>query len=126
MASRLLSFTYGAFGAVFVLVAAAIVVPQFSDYRSRAQAGYMLATAEPLQRAVEALATANRTLQGSGTGVSMAPTFFEATVHPDGVIVLHNRNGSGQVIVLQPTLKSSSVTWQCIGGSARDVPENCR
>lgn len=126
MASRLGSFALGALGAITVLLAVAIVVPLYSDYRSRAQASEMLAIAQPLQRAVEAHAVASRTLQGAGAGIKMAPAFFDSTVLWDGTIVLRNRNSFGQVIVLQPTLKEGSVTWQCAGGSARDVPTHCR
>ena len=126
MASRLGSFTWGAFGAIAVLLAVAIVAPLYTDYRSRAEASDMLVIAEPLQRAVEAHAAASHTLQGSGAGVKMAPAFFYATVLWDGTIVLRNPNSFGQVIVLQPTLKAGSVTWQCAGGPARDVPPQCR
>jgi hypothetical protein len=56
----------------------------------------------------------------------MAPQFFDAIVQQDGIIILRNRNAVGQVVVLQPTLSGSSVTWRCIGGSARDVPARCK
>jgi hypothetical protein len=125
MASRFRSFAWGALGAFLVLVAAAIVVPQYSDYRSRADADNMLVIVQPLQQEVEAHAAASHSLQGSGSGVKMAPQFFDAIVQQDGVIVLHGHS-FGQVIVLMPTLSSGKVTWRCLGGSAGDVPPSCR
>jgi hypothetical protein len=126
MASRLGSFSWGALGAIVVLVAAAIVVPQYSDYRSRAEAYNMLVIAEPLQRSVETHALASHTLQGSGVGVTMAPEFFDAFVQQDGAIILHNRNAFGQLLMLQPTLQGGNITWRCMGGPPQDVPTSCR
>ncbi|GAA6143193.1 hypothetical protein NBRC116584_30110 [Hydrogenophaga sp. 5NK40-0174] len=124
------SVLLGMLGAVVALVAAAMVYPQYSDYRARAQTDSWLFTVEEVQRKVETNAERKRSLVGAGTGVerpkflpSIAPEYFRVT--NDGIIFVKGGR-DGQLVVLMPSLSGSKITWACIGGSLRTMPSRCQ
>lgn len=125
--SKTHSFIAGAAGALFILVAAAIIVPQYGDFRARAQAADALVSIRPTQDRVAAQAIARQSLVGSGLGIAQSASghISESWVLTDGAIVLRLA-GTGQVFVLLPTYSAGAVSWRCIGGSAKNVPLNCR
>jgi Tfp pilus assembly major pilin PilA len=121
------AFLSGVAGAFVVLAIAAIVVPQYGDYTARARASSVLWSLERIQERVSAQAQANHSLVGSGIGIAEPPGEYVSavTVLPDGVIVAVGTH-FGQVFVLVPSYSDGNVAWQCIAGSAKDVPTHCR
>jgi Tfp pilus assembly major pilin PilA len=117
----------GASGALLVLVAAAVIVPQYADYTARASAAGALNDLRELQERVAARALSSQSLSGSGVGISQSPppSLREITVLADGVVVAV-ASRFGQVIVLVPSYSNGSVSWRCMAGSAKDVPPPCR
>ena len=120
------------FGTAMLLVAIAafVVYPQYADYRSMSQTSVMLNFLRvELQDKVEARAVQLGTLEGVGRGVSMVPSpgNFLRIVHvePNGLIVAKG-GAKGQTLVLLPSISQGKVTWRCVGGADRDVPNHCR
>jgi hypothetical protein len=124
------SVLLGMLGALAVLVAAAVIYPQYSDYRARAQTSEWLFEVQEAQRAVAANAQRRNSLTGSGVGVhrpnfsgTAAPDYFKVT--DDGMIFL--KGGSdGQLVVLLPSISGTHVSWACVGGSSKATPSRCR
>ena len=124
------AFLYGAAGALLVLVAAAVIVPQYADYRSRAETSAWLARlrADTLPAIEAAIRRSGRTA-GAGDGIappdfgSDAPGRVEITT--DGIVLLQGGR-DGQLLVLMPQLLGDEVTWICRGGSAKAAPAECR
>jgi Tfp pilus assembly major pilin PilA len=110
-----------------MLIAAALIVPLYSDYTARAKASEAIYSARPLQDLVASRAIELKSLSGSGIGVGagIKGTNGETIILPEGIIILRVPN-SGQILVLLPSYEGGSVTWRCMGGSARDVPVQCR
>jgi type II secretory pathway pseudopilin PulG len=125
--SRARSFAIGASGALFVLIAAAMIIPQYADYTARSRASVALIDLRELQERIAARALAGQSLSGSGVGVlqNTPPSLRKVTVFSDGAIVAVASH-FGQVIVLIPSYSAGKVSWQCIGGSSKDVPPLCR
>jgi hypothetical protein len=124
--SRTRSFFFGALGALLVLVAAAIVVPQYSDYRARARGSEMLFYVRPVQDLVASRAIALQSLSGAGVGLryETPASVKELIVREDGTLVVVGSH-FGQVFVLMPSYSAGVVSWRCLGGSAKDVPATC-
>ena len=125
--SRVRAFLTGAAGALFVLVAAAVIIPQYSDYTTRVRASEVLLYLRQVQDRVSSQAVANKSVSGSGAGVSQLPEppLKDIMVLPDGMIIAVSLH-FGQVFVLIPSYSSGSVSWRCIAGSSKDVPQKCR
>ena len=115
-------FFQGMLGALLVLVAAAIIVPQWQDYLADSETSVWLnAEIMPAVQSISANALRLRTTSGAGIGVPKpifqvhAPSLVE--IDPDGIIFL--KGGSdGQFVALIPTLSGGNVSWRCIGGSS--------
>lgn len=124
------SFAAGALGALAVLIVAGIVMPLYSDYRTMAQSYAWLAQVRPTTM-LEIADAAKRlgTVRGSGVGIALpalrapAPEWVEVT--EDGTLMIHGGR-DGQLMVWTPQLIGTEVVWLCRGGSARDVPRECR
>ena len=121
------SFFAGAAGALLVLAAAAVIVPQYGDYTARSRASEALYFVRSVQDQVEAQAIAHQSVSGSGVGISSSsgPAVSEVLVLSNGVILLRAAH-FGQVFVLIPSYSEGKVAWHCIGGSSKDVPAKCR
>ena len=125
--SALRSFGVGAVGALLVLIAAALIVPLYSDYTARSRAHEALTYLKSAQDRISARAMERGTLVGSGVGIaenSESP-LRETTISTDGTIIARVAY-FGQVIVLIPKYSHEKITWRCIAGSAKDVPLQCR
>jgi hypothetical protein len=115
-------FGKGFFGALIVLVIAAIVIPQYADYAASAETSAWMAQVVPTKEYVAANAERSRTLVNSGLGAkrpdfsSRAPSYFEVT--KDGTIFLQGGR-EGQLVVFVPALTEGKVSWRCIGGSRK-------
>jgi hypothetical protein len=115
-------FFQGMLGAFLVLVAAAIIVPQWQNYLADSQTGAWLnAEIVPTVQAISANVLRLKTTSGAGVGVPKpvfqydAPTLVK--VDPNGIIFL--KGGSdGQFVALIPTFSGGKVSWRCIGGSS--------
>ena len=123
------SFLLGALGALLTLILVAIIYPQYSDYRAKAETVDWLIEVKPLQLDIQKAALRQGSLTGSAKGLkepnfSLGPiNFFSIT--DEGVIII--KGGShGQMLVLSPYLNAGGVMWQCIGGSDIDVPRKCK
>ena len=115
-------FGKGFFGAIMVLVIAAIVIPQYADYAASAETSAWMKQVGPAKDYVAANAERSRTLVNSGLGAkrpdfsSRAPLYFEVT--NDGTIFLQGGR-EGQLVVFVPVLTKGKVAWRCIGGSRK-------
>lgn len=117
-------FFKGALGAFLVLVAAAIIVPQYSDYLSAAETSLWLSKMEPVKMMVEENSGKLKTLNGAGRHIDKAAfapnnvTFFE--IRDSGEILLQGGR-DGQFVMLTPTLDNGKISWRCLGGSRKAV-----
>ena len=125
--SKTRAFISGAIGALLVLIAAAIIVPQYGDYTARSRAATVLNSVRPLQDRIASRIIALKSVSGSGIGNSqlVASPVKEIVVLEDGIIIVVGSH-FGQVLVLVPSYSSGNVSWRCLGGSAKDVPPQCR
>ena len=115
-------------GALLVLISAAVVIPLYGDYRSRAESMNWLQNIRPIQFAVADNAIKLNTLSNSGVGIKVPHEFRSGPnviIRSDGMILIHGQK-YGQLVALIPELSRSKVTWKCLGGSAKDVPPSCR
>lgn len=112
----------GFIGTLIVLVLAALIIPQYCDYRAAAETDSWLYQIITTQDSIEENIIRNKTVIGSGTGVQ-SPKFSK---HPPSYVKITD-NGDiflkggheGQLVVLIPTIKDSKVEWACIGGSSK-------
>jgi hypothetical protein len=122
-------FLKGLGGALFVLIGAALVVPQYSDYRARAKTSEWLARSQEIQSMIEENAVKQKSLLGAGRGIDVK-TFQLAGLDVfeimDSSTIILRGGPEGQVIVLIPSLSETRVVWRCIGGPAKAVPAKCR
>lgn len=114
------SFFLGALGAILVLVAAALIYPQYSDYRAAAETSGWLAEVLPTTQAITDNTLRLNTTTGAGFGIpkptfqSHTPSLIEVTAN--GTVFLKGGT-DGQIIVLYPELSGGKVVWRCRGGS---------
>jgi hypothetical protein len=120
-------FFKGALGALAVLICAAIVVPQYSDYRAAAETSRWLAQMDPVRLAIEQNAMLLKTMAGAGKYIDVPASLLSpppgATlleIRDSGEIILHG-GSDGQLVILTPSFAEGKVTWRCLGGSAKDV-----
>lgn len=131
MATCRYCFWVGALGAITVLIATAIVRPMYSDYTGRSKASEMLKLAMALKQQIEPRILQHKSIQNAGVGIApdlpqtATSSIAQAHILQDGTIVLQGHH-FGQVLVLMPSLVNQQVVWRCLGGSAKDVPPQCR
>ena len=121
------SFFIGCFGALIVLVAAAVINSQYSNYIASSETSRWLAEVTPTTDAISANITRLKATAGSGIGVKK-PIFPKKTslikITDHGIILL--KGGSdGQFIALVPELSNGDIKWHCIGGSSH-ATRGCR
>jgi hypothetical protein len=110
-----------------VLILAALLVPQYSDYGARSRGEETLLSLMPVQERVAANIVSLGTVEGAGHGLGQVQgtSLGELTVLEDGIIIAL-ASEDGQIFVLVPTLSANGVAWRCLGGSRKDVPRKCR
>ncbi len=120
-------FFAGAMGALAILIGAAIIIPQYSDYRAAAETDRWLVQMGPIKLMIEENAMRLKTMAGAGKHIDLpasllspppGATFFE--IRDSGEIIMHGGR-DGQLVILTPTLSDGRVTWRCLGGPTRDV-----
>jgi Tfp pilus assembly major pilin PilA len=122
-------FLFGLMGAVLVLLSAAIIVPQYSDYSSLAQTSAWLVDIEPLQSKIEENAARKGRIDIPNSSETLPefqagkPRFFK--VSRNGVILMKGGK-QGQFVMLTPEIVDGKVVWTCIGGPDDAVPVVCR
>ncbi len=117
-------FFKGALGTLLVLVLAAIIVPQYSDYRAAAETSEWLAAVSPMKMQIEQNALRLKTLTGAGKQID-PPRFAphnvpQYEIRDSGEIILYGGR-HGQFVMLTPSLADGKVTWRCLGGSKQDI-----
>lgn len=122
------SFFYGALGALLVLAAAAIIIPQYSDYKAAVESARWVNDVAEAQSLIEQRAIATNSLESAGVDVPL-PKIVNGPVHyleitHDGRIYIKG-GAEGQLIVLIPYLEDNKVVWRCIGGSSKSVATTC-
>ncbi len=115
---------------MLMLAVIVVVIPQYSDYRARAQTDFWLLQLGATKQAIAAKAISAGALSASGMGVPVPVIKGKnqpdlAEVRPDGVIFLQG-GIDGQFVAVIPSLQGGGVTWRCIGGSAVAVRRQCR
>ncbi|HEX5055814.1 MAG TPA: hypothetical protein VFX02_04880 [Gammaproteobacteria bacterium] len=117
-------FWWGAFGAFVVLLAAAILVPQYADYKDRAANTASYDESLMLRESIAARIIELGSVENSGTNIQAPADAGYKAVTRDGAIILQGRYG--HVLVLTPSLDQGAVTWKCVGGPPKDMPRPCR
>lgn len=122
-------FLKGAIGALCVLVLAAVIIAQYSDYRARAETDGMLVQLGVVQRAIEADAVKRGTFAGTATQfVHALPVVTNVRlleVNDTGTIVAKGGR-NGQMIILSPSLIEGKIRWRCVGAPDKDMPRQCQ
>lgn len=114
-------FVKGMAGALLVLIAAAIIAPQYSNYVASSQTSIWLIEIEPTTEAITSNILRLQTVSGSGVGIPRpvishyTPSLIEVT---DSGTVFLKGGSDGQFVALVPAFSNGVVTWRCIGGSA--------
>ena len=116
-------FLIGFAGFLVAGLIAAIAIPSYGDYTSRASLSETMAAIHPLrERIAEALVKEPRSI---ATPREPIAGISYLKVMPDGAIVFRSAK-HGQLIIFEPEVREKTVTWKCIGAPAKDVPSNCR
>jgi hypothetical protein len=117
-------FFWGALGAFIVLLAAAILVPQYADYKDRAANTTAYDDSLALRESIGARILELGSVENSGTNIQVPADASYKAITRDGTIILQGRYG--HVLVLTPSLDQGAVNWHCVGGPPKDMPLLCR
>ena len=117
------SFFVGVFGAILVLAIAAVVIPQYSDYKARTISYEIMNSLEPLQNQVSNQLMAGLPIEPKKV-INQSKFIQSLEQKSDGTIIVKAKE-AGQVIVLVPAKEQGKIIWHCIGGSKNDVPAKC-
>lgn len=128
---KLRCFFAGAMGAILVLIAAAVLIPAYGDYRGRAALTAAMSELDSYRHDIsERAATLGKT-EASGVGIVVSPGdmarlgFDYVRIFADGTIVA--RHGKyHQVVIWEPAISSGEVSWRCLAGPRKSVPGWCR
>ena len=122
-------------------ILAAIAIPSYLDYTTRAKVSEGIGLADAAKVAVAEYAQSNNgtlptsnALAGLGTNTDYATTYVSSvTVGAAGIITVAYTAAAGvtagQTIIFTPTVTASGgVTWTCTAGTVPDNyrPQNCR
>jgi Tfp pilus assembly major pilin PilA len=123
-------FLIGIAGFLVAALLAAIVIPQYADFRSRETLSEAMTAIAPLRMKIaEYLAKGPQKPTEAGNAAltprEPIPGVNYLKVMSDGTIVFRSAR-HGQLIVLEPEVRGSSVEWKCVGAPAREVPRHCR
>lgn len=125
---------------VMVLVAiigilAAIAVPAYQDYVTRAKLATALPQAEAVKHAVVDYAIKNQAWPNNNSDLQLpaaghGPGIYSITIEEQGVVVLTLANGdkpSGS-LMYKPYVQDQRIYWQCTGDGlpAKQLPPDCR
>lgn len=126
--SKASAFIFGIAGALLVLGLAALIMPMYSDYRSRAAASSTLAAMSIVQKQIAENSLKRQTMDNAGMDIAIPKATKEiqwVKISGDGTLVAITPK-FGQVFVLMPSYIDGKIEWQCVAGSRKDVPPNCR
>ena len=122
-------FAIGIVGFLAVALLAAIVIPSYGDYTSRATLSETMVAITPVREKIaESLLKTPRNSSDSGLASAQQvsiPNVSYLRVMPDGTMVFRSAK-HGQLIVYEPEVRGSTVVWKCIGAPLREVPPTCR
>lgn len=123
------SFISGVLGALTILIAAAIIVSQYADYRAQPETSGWFNLIKDTQDQIASRILKSGTVKDSGTNIEIPQALknLEHTrITDDGIIFLKG-GSSGQFITLTPSLVDDKlVVWQCIGGSNDNMLQKCK
>jgi type IV pilus assembly protein PilA len=117
-------------------ILAAVAIPAYSDYTSKAKAANAMTAADPYKTAVAMCAQEGHDISTCNTADTNNGKYFPAsftaskevtaaTVTTDGIITLTladiGKGTSGKKVVLTPTVGASAVTWKI---DASDITTN--
>lgn len=104
-----------------------IFMTMWSDYSSRAESYKILKHLERAKKEIEARFMNQRDHVNIGKDVSIesSPIIGRSFVSPDGIIFAQGA-AHGQIIILILSYSNGKVSWNCWGGSFKDVPFRCR
>ena len=119
-------------------ILAAVAIPSYQDYTTRAKVSEGFAAAASAKTAVADYHAANadfppdNTSVGFSASTAMTGNYFKALNISNGVITVAYRKIGGAVadgnnIVLTPTSGTGTITWACSGTVATKYrPQSCR
>jgi hypothetical protein len=122
-------FAIGIVGFLAAALLAAIAIPSYGNYASRATLSETMVAIAPVRdKIAESLLKTPRNPSdnrlASAQQVSI-PNVTYLRVMPDGTIVFRSAK-HGQLIVYEPEVRGSTVVWKCIGAPLKEVPPACR
>lgn len=122
-------FAVGIVGFLLAGLLAAIAIPSYGDYTSRATLSETMVAIAPLRDRIAAslLKRSRNPSEGGSISAPRAsiPNVDYLKVAPDGTIVFRSAK-HGQLIVYEPEIHEGNVVWKCIGAPAKHVPPTCR
>jgi type IV pilus assembly protein PilA len=124
--------------ALFVIggILAAIAIPAYQDYVTRAKAAGAIAESERYRQELSSFVSEKGVLPSSNEELEIpetikTPHIAGLTVGPNGVMTVEIRGApqlQGKTIVWTPTIVDDAVAWRCDGGSLEQKfrPAGCR
>jgi len=121
-------FVIGIVGFICAGVLAAIVIPSYGDFTSRASLSETMVAIRPLREKVaEALSKDPKTLASLSSSATKEPitgvNFLK--VAADGTIAFR-RAKHGQLIIFEPVVRNGAITLKRVGSPPKHVPPDCR
>ena len=111
MKKLILSFFSGALVALLIIL---IILPLYSDYRSRAETEFILEQIRPLQKQIEGQIIKNNVASLVDVSIKNLDSSknLYVQISNSGWIVIKSKR-FGQIIVLIPSLSKNNVDWKC-------------
>jgi type IV pilus assembly protein PilA len=116
-------------------ILAAIAIPSYQNYLTRAKVAEAATMAAPVKLALTEHVIANGAFPDDNAGANLAPPLdlggkFVRSVEVQAggvvVVVFGDPSLAGQTITLTPTLDGSAVTWRCVASLPLHLkPKDC-
>lgn len=125
-------FLLGFAGFFIAVIVTAVALASYGDYAARASLSETMLSINPLRTEITENIMKQRTVASAGASLNPAaekqsfPSTDYLKVTVDGTIVFRSSK-YGQIIVLEPSFRSDSVTWRCVGSKPeKNIPPDCR
>lgn len=104
----------------------------YGDYLARASLSETMLLIRPLRTEIAESIMKHRAVSSAGATLKLPtekqtfPNTDYLKIATDGTIIFRNSK-YGQIIVLEPSFSTDSVTWKCVGSKPeKNIPQDCR